>query len=228
METTLITFLQLLLLTDGEGRTESIVPVVSADEAFPSQQNAELPETFSDFPSLLDEAIARLSAPDDASVVFPDDEIHRDILFPLLPAMLGDAAIREHWSAAGIAEREWIADDFEIPVTASYHASPDARALADTLLAEPSFRELCAALLNQLRTTRSVVAELSASVEEEPTVEEEASLPATRSEDPLDALLARLNEPGGVPLAELLADPEILARLTSSEGERLRVFALPA
>ena len=228
METTLITFLQLPLLADGEERMESIVPVVLAEEAFSSSQNADITSPVSDFLSLLDEAIARLSAPDDAGLVFPDDEIHRDILIPLLPAMLGDAAIREHWSAAGIAAREWVADDFEIPVTASYHASPDARALADTLLAEPSFRYLCAALLNQLRTTRSVVAELSASVEEEPTVEEEASLPATRSEDPLDALLARLNEPGGVPLAELLADPEILARLTSSEGERLRVFALPA
>ena len=142
METTLITFLQLPLLTDGEGRTESIVPVVLAEEAFPSPQNAELPTEDSAFPSLLDEAIALLSAPDDAGLVFPDDEIHGDILLPLLPAMLGDAAIREHWSAAGIADREWTADDFEIPVTASYHASPDARALADTLLAEPSFREL--------------------------------------------------------------------------------------
>lgn len=219
METTLITFLQLPLLTDGEERTESIVPVVSAEEAVPSQQNAELPETFSDFPSLLDEAIAGLSAPADTGLVFPDDEIHRDILIPLLPAMLGDAAIREHWSAAGIAAREWVADDFEIPVTASYHASPDARALADTLLAEPSFRELCAALLNQLRTTPSGAAEILPSVE---------VVLETTPADPLDALLVRLSEPGGIPLAELLAEPELLARLTSSEGERLRVFALPA
>ncbi len=228
METTLITFLQLPLLTDGEERTESIVPVVLAEEAVPSQQNTELPETFSDFPSLLDEAIARLSAPDDASVVFPDDEIHRDILIPLLPAMLGDAAIREHWSAAGIADREWIADDFEIPVTASYHASPDARALADTLLAEPSFRELCAALLNQLRATPSITTEISPSLEEVPTVEAETSFTEAPPADPLDALLARLREPGGIPLAELLAEPELLARLTGSVGERLRVIALPA
>lgn len=219
METTLITFLQLPLLTDGEERTESIVPVVSADEAFPSLQNADLAATVSDFPSLLDEAIARLSAPDDASVVFPDDEIHRDILIPLLPAMLGDAAIREHWSAAGIAAREWVADDFEIPVTASYHASPDARALADTLLAEPSFRELCAVLLNQLRTAPSGAAEILPSVEE--------ALGST-SVDPLDALLVRLSEPGGIPLAELLAEPELLARVTGSAGERLRVIALTA
>ena len=219
METTLITFLQLPLLADGEERMESIVPVVLAEEAFSSQKNAELPGKVSDFPSLLDEAIARLSAPDGAGLVFPDDEIHRDILIPLLPAMLGDAAIREHWSAAGIAEREWIADDFEIPVTASYHASPDARALADTLLAEPSFRELCAALLNQLRTTPSGAVEILPSVEE--------ALETTPA-DPLDALLARLSEPGGIPLAELLAEPELLARLTGSAGERLRVFALPA
>lgn len=219
METTLITFLQLPLLTDGEGRTESIVPVVSADEAVPSLQNGELPATAPDFSGLLDEAIVRLSAPDDASVAFPDDEIHRDILIPLLPAMLGDAAIREHWSAAGIAEREWIADDFEIPVTASYHASPVARALADTLLAEPSFRELCAALLNQLRTTPSGAAEILPLVE---------AVLETTPADPLDALLARLSEPGGIPLAELLAHPELFARLTGSAGERLRVFALPA
>ena len=219
METTLITFLQLPLLTDGEERTESIAPVVSAEEAFSSSQNADITSPVSDFPSLLEEAIARLSAPDDAGLVFPDDEIHRDILIPLLPAMLGDAAIREHWSAAGIAAREWVADDFEIPVTASYHASPDARALADTLLAEPSFRELCAALLNQLRTTPSGAAEILPSVGE--------ALGSTPA-DPLDALLARLCEPGGIPLAELLAEPELLARLTGSAGERLRVFALPA
>lgn len=219
METTLITFLQLPLLTDGEGRTESIVPVVSDDEAFSSSQNADISSPVSDFLSLLDEAIARLSAPDDASVVFPDDEIHRDILIPLLPAMLGDAAIREHWSAAGIAVREWVADDFEIPVTASYHASPDARALADTLLAEPSFRELCAALLNQFRTTPSGATEILPSVE---------VVLETTPADPLDALLVRLSEPGGIPLAELLAEPELLARLTGSAGERLRVFALPA
>lgn len=219
METTLIIFLQLPPLTDGEERTESIVPVVSAEEAFSPQRNAELPGKVSDFPSLLDEAIARLSVPDGAGLVFPDDEIHRDILIPLLPAMLGDAAIREHWVAAGIADREWIADDFEIPVTASYHASPDARALADTLLAEPSFRELCAALLNQVRTAPSGATEILSSVEEAP-----GSTPT----DPLNALLVRLSEPGGIPLSELLAEPELLARLTSSEGERLRVIALPA
>jgi hypothetical protein len=219
METTLITFLQLPLLTDGEERTESIATVVSSDEAFPSLQNAELPATAPDFPSLLDVAIVRLSAPDDAGLVFPDDEIHRDILIPLLPAVLGDAAIREHWSAAGIVNREWIADDFEIPVTASYHASPDARALADTLLAEPSFRELCAVLLNQLRTTPSGATEILPFVEE--AIE-------TKPVDPLDALLTRLSEPGGIPLSELLAEPELLARLAGSAGERLSVFVLPA
>lgn len=198
METTLITFLQLPLLIGGEERAESIATVAQAVE---------------DFPRLLDAAIARLSAPDDASFVFPDDEIHRDILLPLLPAMLGDAAIREHWAAAGIADREWTADDFEIPVTASYHAGPDARALADTLLAEPSFRALCAALLNQIRTA--------------PSVELEKPLPEAPQIDPFDALLARLCGPCGVPLAELLAEPELLARLASTEGERCRVIVLP-
>jgi hypothetical protein len=232
MNTTLLTVLQLPLLADGE---ESIA--ASAEE-LSATQNVELPALTANFPRLLDEAIARLSAPGDAGVDFPDDEIHRDILLPLLPAMLGDAAIREHWAVSGIAAREWVPDDFEIPVTASYHASPDARALADTLLAEPSFRELCAALLNQLRITPPVVTEFSAAVEEmletapvstdeELPVEAETSLSAVPSVDPFDALLARLNGPGGVTMSELLAEPELLARLTSSEGERLRVIVLP-
>ena len=207
MNSTPITFLLLPLLAGGE---ESIAP---SDEELPAPPNANLPAQAEDFPRLLDEAIARLSAPDDAGFVFPDDEIHRDILLPLLPAMLGDAAIREHWAVAGIATREWTADDFEIPVTVSYHAGPDARALADTLLAEPSFRELCAALLNQIRPTSAV--------------ELEEPLQGASQIDPFDALLARLCDPGGVPLAELLAEPELLARLTSTEGERCRVIVLP-
>ena len=63
--------------------------------------------------------------------------------------------------------------------------------------------------------------------DEKLSVETETSLPAVSSVDPLDALLERLNGPGGVPLSELLAEPELLTRLTSSEGERLRVIALP-
>ena len=217
-----VPFFLLPLLAGGDE------PAVPLPEATPNPQNTVLTAPAVDFSSLLDEAIARLSAPDDSGVAFPDDEIHRDILLPLLPAMLGDAAIREHWTAAGIAAREWVADDFEIPVTASYHASPDARALADTLLAEPAFRELCAVLLNQLRSTPSAAMEILPSLEETPAVEAETSFTGAPPVDPLDALLARLSEPGGVPLAELLAEPELLARLASSEGERLRVFALPA
>lgn len=240
MNTTLITLLQLSLLATGDESAESISAITpSLPEEPPSPQNVEPLAQVENFPRLLDEAIARLSSPADAGFVFPDDEIHRDILLPLLPAMLGDAAIREHWAAAGIAAREWVADDFEIPVTASYHAGPDARALADTLLAEPSFRDLCAALLNQVRTTPPVVPGLSAAAEEmiepspvetsaEPVVEVDESLPDALPPDPLDALLARLRGPGGVPLAELLAEPELLTRLTNSEGERLRVIALPS
>ena len=113
--------------------------------------------------SLLD-ACAALFAPERVSeLALPDDELHNEILLPLLPAMIADKAIREHWnsrSASGIAARlkalpddggeppRWSAADFEIHVTASYQATPDARALADTLLSEESLRELAASLMN--------------------------------------------------------------------------------
>src|SRR5687768_2322670 len=79
--------------------------------------------------------------------------------------MLCDKAIRDHWHeqrATGFLARlnhhltadaprpHWIADDFEIHVTASYSAGPDARALADTLLSEELLREMAAALMNQV------------------------------------------------------------------------------
>jgi hypothetical protein len=91
--------------------------------------------------------------------------LHREILLPLLPSMLGDKVIRQHWREqtttgfmarlgahlAGDAERpQWLPADFEIHVTASYSAGPDAKALADTLLSEESLRDLTAALMNQL------------------------------------------------------------------------------
>ncbi len=117
------------------------------------------------FHRLLDESSALLAAPERAGIVIPDDELHSEIIVPLLPAMLGDKAIRGHWSgqhATGFPMRlarhfengdpppRWTPDDFEIHVTASFSAGPDARALADTLLSEESLRDMAAALMNQL------------------------------------------------------------------------------
>jgi hypothetical protein len=117
------------------------------------------------FHRLLDESSALLAAPDGGGIAIPDDELHREIIVPLLPAMLADAAIRGHWSeqaATGFVARigrhfengeaapRWTPGDFEIHVTASYSAGADARALADTLLSEDSLRDMTAALMNQL------------------------------------------------------------------------------
>ena len=54
------------------------------------------PEEF--FHRLLDESSTLLAAPKSAGIAIPDDELHREIIVPLLPAMLADAAIRGHWS----------------------------------------------------------------------------------------------------------------------------------
>ena len=117
------------------------------------------------FHRLLDESAARLAAPETAGIAIPDDDLHREIIVPLLPAMLGDTAIRQHWveqAATGFPTRlakhldgtepapRWLPGDFEIHVTASYSAGADARALADTLLSEDSMRDMTAALMNQL------------------------------------------------------------------------------
>ena len=121
------------------------------------------PEEF--FRRLLGESAARLAAPENSGITIPDDELHREIIVPLLPAMLGDKSIRQHWSeqaATGFPARlarhfdggdpapRWLPRDFEIHVTASYSAGSDARALADTLLSEDSMRDMTAALMNQL------------------------------------------------------------------------------
>lgn len=113
--------------------------------------------------SLLDESAAFFAPDRVVELGLPDDELHNDILLPLLPAMIADKAIREHWNTrttGGFAARlnsfpddgpaapRWDAADFEIHVTASYQAAPDARALADTLLSEESLRELAAAIMN--------------------------------------------------------------------------------
>lgn len=117
------------------------------------------------FHRLLDESSALIATPPCAGIAIPDDELHREIIVPLLPAMLADAAIRQHWSeqaATGFLARlvrhfdggdpapRWLPGDFEIHVTASYSAGPDARALADTLLSEDSLRDMTATLMNQL------------------------------------------------------------------------------
>lgn len=117
------------------------------------------------FSRLLDESSALLADPQPAGIAFPDDDMHREILLPLLPVMLGDGAIRNHWreqTATGFLARLarhleagepvpcWQAADFEFHVTASYSAGPDARALADTLLSEESLREMSAGLMNQI------------------------------------------------------------------------------
>lgn len=117
------------------------------------------------FHRLIDESSALLAAPESAGIAIPDDELHREIIVPLLPAMLADAAIRGHWSeqaATGFVARigrhfengdpapRWTPGDFEIHVTASYSAGADARALADTLLSEESLRDMTASLMNQL------------------------------------------------------------------------------
>jgi outer membrane biosynthesis protein TonB len=117
------------------------------------------------FHRLLDESSALLTAPERAGIVIPDDDLHREIIVPLLPAMLGDKAIRGHWNeqhATGFVARvgrhfengdpapRWMPGDFEIHVTASYSAGADARALADTLLSEDSLRDMTSALMNQL------------------------------------------------------------------------------
>jgi hypothetical protein len=117
------------------------------------------------FRRLLDESSTLLSAPESAGIEIPEDDLHREIIVPLLPAMLADVAIRAHWNeqaATGFVARigrhfenrepapRWTPGDFEIHVTASYSAGADARALADTLLSEESLRDMTAALMNQL------------------------------------------------------------------------------
>ena len=112
---------------------------------------------------LLDASASLLAPERVAELALPDDELHREILVPLLPAMIADKAIRAYWytrSSSGFASQlksfpdgcetplRWSAADFEIHVSASYQAGADARALADTLLSEGSLRELAAGVMN--------------------------------------------------------------------------------
>src|SRR4051794_17962287 len=92
------------------------------------------------------EQTARCLAPENSGAFdIPEDELHQEILVPLLPALLSDKAIRGYWRDqktrgifARLAQRaggdvesaRWEPDDFEIHVTASYLAGADAKALA--------------------------------------------------------------------------------------------------
>jgi hypothetical protein len=140
------------------------------------------------FTRVLDATIALLDPERATALGVPDDDLHREILLPLLPAMLGDRVIRQYWrdqSTAGFmarlnthllgeAERpEWMPADFEIHVAASYSAGPDAKALADTLLSEESLRHLTAALMNQLSESAwAQLPRVKAEAEEIPAPEE--------------------------------------------------------
>lgn len=113
------------------------------------------------FAQILDGTVACLAA---GSMEVPQDELHQEILLPLLPAMLADGVIRQYWQSqttvgffpalrthleVGAARPKWTAGDFEVHVAASYAAGPDAKALADTLLSEEGLRDLTAGLMNQ-------------------------------------------------------------------------------
>jgi hypothetical protein len=117
------------------------------------------------FTKLLELSAHCIQSSDVSELNVPADEVHQEILLPLLPALLGDAAIRAHWQdemATGFSARlgdhlvtgaplpKWIAADFAIHVTASYSAGADARALADTLLSEEPLRDATATLMNQV------------------------------------------------------------------------------
>ncbi len=115
------------------------------------------------FSRLLDESAAIIANP--GALALPPDELHTEILLPLLPAMLRDHAIRDAWrghAGRGFFERMqagiedagtmpcWEPGDFEIQAAASYLAGPDAQALADTLRSEDPLRDITSALMNRI------------------------------------------------------------------------------
>lgn len=192
---------------------------------------------------LLDASAACLGEP--AGLEVPDDELHREILLPLLPAMLGDKAIRQHWreqAATGFLARlaahleggatvpRWESADFEVHVSASYLAGPDAKALADTLLSEESLRDLTAVLMNQV--LERVWATLPAGapvavpeeVEPEPMVEvvEVVEVPAVAEEE-AEIVPAVETEPEAVVVEELagLPAPELEEVVAASSASSL-------
>ena len=105
-----------------------------------------------------------------SQIPFPDDEMHRDVILPLLPAMLGDAAIRNHLNQRGDAsiiarlakhvmgsreERldtapnlKWSGDDLNFPVAVTQKAGADAKQLADWLRNDGHARNCTAEVLN--------------------------------------------------------------------------------
>ena len=187
------------------------------------------------FHRLLDESSALLAAPGSAGIAIPDDELHREIIVPLLPAMLGDKAIRGHWSeqaATGFVARiarhfengdpapRWTPGDFEIHVTASYSAGADARALADTLLSEESLRDMTATLMNQLLDTLwlSLAPAASASAEPQTKIESGAD----------DVSAAEIATPAEVPIAAEIPAPEIPAPLEAVVAAEISEPILPA
>ena len=100
----------------------------------------------------------------------PDDEMHREVILPLLPAMLDDAAIRRHLNQrgeTGILARlakhvmgsrgerldaapnlKWSADDLLFPVAVSKQAGAEAKQLAEWLLNDGHARSCAAEVLN--------------------------------------------------------------------------------
>ena len=174
------------------------------------------------FTRLLDEIVLQLAPERVAAQDFPSDELHQEILLPLLPAMLGDKAIRNHWREQkgnsffvrlqshvdGDASRPtFTADDFEIHVTASYSAGPDARALADTLLSEESLRDLASNLTNTL---------LDSAWNQIPT-----DVPSAAFE-PEAPVAGERPAPAAEPLVSVLVPEAVEAPLESDAGDTLR------
>lgn len=100
----------------------------------------------------------------------PDDELHREVILPFLPAMLGDAAIRGHLfkrGDAGIVARlakhvmgnreerfdtapslKWDPDDLIFPVAVTRLAGSEAKQLAEWFLNDAQARATTAEVLN--------------------------------------------------------------------------------
>lgn len=102
---------------------------------------------------------------------FPDDEEHQDVILPLLPAMLHDAAIREHLfqnDDAGIVSRlaqhvmgtreerlaaapnlKWASEDLNFPPRVTKRAGNNAAQLANWLFNDEGARTTTAEVLNR-------------------------------------------------------------------------------
>lgn len=198
------------------------------------------------FNRLLDETAAIIAHP--GALALPSDELHTEILLPLLPSMLGDRTIRDAWrehAGRGFfaklkANREgdapaprWEPGDFEIHVTASYLAGPDAKALADTLLSEDSLRDLTAALMNQILANvwptlpPPVIAAPATTgpelvpVETAPEISVAAVVPSIPPEAPAKA------EPWSIPLPSFHADGEGPRRPVPSNPFRNPIRGVP-